>query len=333
MKKITLSLIALLILSTFLINCGGGSGGSSSPGGEKPGVPEIVQVLPSHYIAQTNSAIIINAKVLNGNGGPIQNIPVTFTNLSPIGVLSATSAKTDDTGIATVTLKSTVAGFATIQAEVNKGVSNVRDRKVVYYSDFTRMWPQPTIVLDIDADNDGIYNEASDFNFFETSTDDNATLRATAYDEFGKLIIGMNITFLGDSGASFPLGATFTTNSDGQAFAYLKVSPTSVVGQETSLIIQADGSNGSADIIDVFLKPVFINGITLIANPPGVISGASETSTVTAYVTTSAGVIPDDLAVQFSVSPVTAGFVTPLVALTDKWRSIDSVYPVRNLFG
>ncbi len=319
MKKITLSFIALLIISTFLINCGGGSGGSSSPRGQDPGVPEVVRILPSHYVAQTNSTILINVKVLNGNGAPIRNIPVTFTNLSPIGVLSATSANTNDIGIATVTVKSTVAGFATIQAEVNKGVSNVRDRTLVYYSDFALMWPQPQIVIEIDADGDGIYNEPGDFNFFETPTDDTALLRATAYDEFGKRVVGIDITFSGDSGASFPLGNVFKTNSNGQAFTTLKVSPTSVVGQETSLNLYAtgyiSGSSATVGFLQVFLKPVYITGITLVANPSGVIAG--ETSTITAYVTTSAGTIPDDLAVQFSVSPVTLGSVEPVVALTN----------------
>ena len=164
MKKITLSLIALLILSTFLINCGGGSGGSSSPGGEKPGVPEIVQVLPSHYIALTNSAILIRAKILNGNGGPVKNLPVTFTNISPIGILmnsndvllgNQTVVKTDDSGMATIKVKSTTTGFVTVQAEVNKGVGIVRDRKTMYFSSSLSL--SPFMYLDANADGDATF--------------------------------------------------------------------------------------------------------------------------------------------------------------------------------
>jgi len=84
MKKIII-LSVLLALSLFSFNCGGGSGSSSSPKGENPGEPSVVQLLPSHYVAQTNSSITLYSKVLDGNGAPVKNIPVSFTNLSPIG--------------------------------------------------------------------------------------------------------------------------------------------------------------------------------------------------------------------------------------------------------
>ncbi|MDQ7786490.1 MAG: Ig-like domain-containing protein [Thermodesulfovibrionales bacterium] len=313
MKKVFI-IMALLAFALSFAGCGGGGGSMDSPKGENPGKATLVELTPSHFVSHTNSDITLHAKVLDGNGNPVKNKPVRFTNLSPVGVLDKITDKTDANGIATVTLHSHEVGFATIQAEVDEGLNQVRDRIIIYYSNFALMWPQPTIVLDIDADNDGIYNETSDFNFFEIPTDDNATLRATAYDEFGKRIVGMSVTFSGDSGASFPLGDTFMTNSAGQAFAYLKVSPTSVVGQETSLLIQAVGANGSADSITIFLQPVFITGILLNATPTGVIAG--ETSAITATITTSAGTIPDDLAVQFSVNPVTLGTVSPVVALT-----------------
>ncbi len=58
---------------------------------------------------------------------------VIFTNLSPIGVLSSTTAETNDSGIATVTLKSTTDGFSTVQAEVNKDVGQARDRKTMIF--------------------------------------------------------------------------------------------------------------------------------------------------------------------------------------------------------
>ncbi len=305
----------LLAFALSFAGCGGGGGSMNSPKGENPGKSTLVELTPSHFVSHTNSDITLHAKVLDGNGNPVKNKPVRFTNLSPIGTLDKITDKTNAAGIATVTLHSHEAGYATIQAEVDEGLNQVRDRTVIYYSSFNLMWPEPQVVLEVDADNDGIYNETSDFNFFETPTDDTATLRATAYDEFGKRIVGMDITFSGDSGASFPLGNVFKTNSTGQAFTTLKVSPTSVVGQETSLNIYATGANNAVGFLQVFLQPVYITGITLVASPSGVIAG--ETSTVTAYVTTSAGTIPDDLAVQFSVSPVTAGYVAPLVALTD----------------
>ncbi len=330
MKKVFI-ILALLAFALSFAGCGGGGGSMNSPKGENPGKSTLVELTPSHFVSHTNSDITLHAKVLDGNGNPVKNKPVRFTNLSPIGTLDKITDKTNAAGIATVTLHSHEVGYATIQAEVDEGLNQVRDRTVIYYSSFNLMWPEPQVVLEVDADNDGIYNETSDFNFFETPTDDTATLRATAYDEFGKRIVGMDITFSGDSGASFPLGNVFKTNSAGQAFTTLKVSPTSVVGQETSLNVYATGANNAVGFLQVFLRPVYITGITLVANPSGVIAG--ETSTVTAYVTTSAGTVPDDLAVQFSVSPVTLGYVEPVVALTSNGAATTVFTPSATYLG
>ena len=252
MKKITISFLALLILSTFLINCGGGSGGSSSPHGEKPGVPEIVQVLPSHYIAQTNSAIIIRAKILNGNGGPVKNLPVTFTNISPVGTLinmndvpigNKTVIKTNDHGMATLKVRSTTSGFVTIQAEVNKGVGIVRDRKTVFFSSSLSL--TPFMFLDADGDNDGIFNEPDDYTLFQNNNanDNQVLFRATVFNKFGQRSFGATVQFGADfpfkvgssttcsdgttsCSVTFPNGNTATTNSNGEAFVLVQVDPT-----------------------------------------------------------------------------------------------------------
>ena len=315
-KYLILFLLVSIVFS--MTSCGGsGAGSSSSPPGENPGVPFLIELRPSHSVAQTNTFIYIRARVLNGNGNPITGIPVYFTNRSPIGTFDVNPpvVNTDQYGYATVKLSSTTPGFSTVQAEVNTGAGQVGERKILYFSDFALMWPQPTITLSIDADNDGIYNENSDFNFFETSTDDTAIIKAIARDEFGNKIVGVKVTFSGDTGASFPLGDTFTTNSNGEAFAQVKINPTSFVGFETALNIQARGENGAVGFIAVFLKPITIAGITLVADPT--VIGLGETSAIAASVTTSPGIIPNDVPVQFSVIPVTKGSVSPVIALTE----------------
>jgi hypothetical protein len=143
MKKIII-LLALLALSFGTFSCGGGAGSSNEPSGESPGVPFVVKLLPAQYIAQTNAFIYLNAKVLDGNGAPVKNVPVTFTNLSSTGTLisasstsgvkttsSSTVANTNSLGIARIKLYSTTDGFATVQAEVNTGAGIKRDRKTV----------------------------------------------------------------------------------------------------------------------------------------------------------------------------------------------------------
>ena len=85
---------------------------------------------------------------------------MTFTNLSepfgviktvlrvlglrkPVGVLSAPVVKTNNLGIATVKLTSTTSGFATIQAEVNGGAGEVRDKRTIFFGDDIRAYNTP----------------------------------------------------------------------------------------------------------------------------------------------------------------------------------------------
>ena len=341
MKKITLSFIALLILSTFLINCGGGSGGSSSPGGEKPGVPEIVQVLPSHYIALTNSAILIRAKILNGNGGPVKNLPVTFTNISPIGTLmnsndaplgNQTVVKTDDSGMATIKVKSTTTGFVTVQAEVNKGVGIVRDRKTMYFSSSLSL--SPFMYLDVDGDDDGIYDEGSDYILFENSTDNQVLIRATVFNRFGQRAFGSGVTFgadwpykIGSSTTcsdgssscevSFPNGNTATTDSSGEAFVLVRVDPVTIRNITTILNITASADNGAANMVTLQLLPVTISTVTVSATPPVV--EPAGTSKITAAVTLNTGAPAfDGTVVSFTtICGTTNGSVTPFSQTTD----------------
>lgn len=341
MKKITLSLIALLILSTFLINCGGGSGGSSSPGGEKPGVPEIVQVLPSHYVAMTNSAILIRAKILNGNGGPVKNLPVTFTNISPIGTLmnsndaplgNKTVVRTNDSGMATIKVKATTTGFVTIQAEVNKGVGVVRDRRTMYFGSPLSL--TTFMYLDADGDNDQIYNEPDDYTLFQNNNanDNQVLFRATVFSKFGQRASGSKVTFGADfpykpykvdsstecsDGSSscsvtFPNGNTAITNLNGEAFVLVRVDP--VMRNITPILnITAVADNGASKVYSLFLEPITIDSITVNANPS--IVALNEKSTISASVKLlhTGGPPPDGTAVGFVA---TCGTVTPFALTT-----------------
>jgi len=313
MKKIFI-LFILLALSLFAFNCGGGSGSSSSPKGENPGEPSVVQLLPAQFIAQTNSIITLHAKVLDGNGAPVNNIPVSFTNLSPIGVLSATTKQTNNAGIATVTLKSTTSGFSTVQAEINKGVSQVRDRKTVYFA--TSLNLQPYMILDVDGDSDGIYNEASDLILFETATDNQVMIRATVFNGFGQRAAFTSVTFGADSlEASFPLGSIKTTDANGEAFVLVQVDPIAIRNLGTVLNITAVADNGAFNMVSLFLKSVTVSASSssLSANPTAINPGG--TSDLTAAVKLNTGnIAPDGTAVSFVT---TCGTVTPFAQTTN----------------
>jgi len=336
MKKIFI-LFMMLAISFASLNCGGGSGGSSSPGGEKPGVPEIVQVLPSHYIAQTNSTILINVKVLNGNGTPIRNIPVTFTNLSPIGVLlsdndiplnNKTVVKTNDIGIATVKIKSTVEGFATIQAEVNKGVAIVRDRKTVFFS-FSGQPAQPAqleykLTLEVSGNGDP-------YTLFESGIINDNEVNVTATVSFGAFLVsGSVVTFGADRpykvGSSatcsdgsdtcdviFPFGNKPITNDSGEASVFVRVVPTSLTSLETTLNIYAQSDTGAFNMVTLFLEPVKIDTVKVFANPQSVAS--KGTSDISAQVTTTAGTpTTDGTTVNFTTNK---GGIDPFAQTTN----------------
>ena len=302
MKKIII-LSALLALSLFSFNCGGGSGSSDSPKGENPGGPSVVQLLPSHYIAQTNSVITLHARVLDGNGAPVNNIPVNFTNLSPVGGLSALSARTNSSGIASVILKSTTGGFSTVQVEVNQGVAQVRDRKTVFFSSFSTAQPTPS--MDLVADN---------YELFQTATDNEVTVTATVFDGFGRRVVGMDVLFGSDSEeATFPLGSVAMTDTNGQASILVRVIPSELRDLPTVINITALAYNGAFNIVSLTLNPVAIQKVDVFANPLAIESGG--TSTITAQVTTTAGTpAPDGTTVNFTTNN---GGVDPFSQTTD----------------
>ncbi len=318
MIKRLLFAAALFILAAALTGCGGGTGSSSQPTGVNAGVPSVIQLLPVQTVAQTNSYISVKAKVLDGNGQLLPNAKVTFTNLSLLGSLSATTATTDQFGIATVNLFSTTSGFSTIQAEVNNGAGMVRDKRTVFFSDYdltisnTTNTSIPTLTLDVDGNHNGIYNEPGDFILFETPDDNQVTIRATLT-VGGVPVSGSLITFGSDTAeGTFPLGNTVHTDMNGQASVLVKVDPTVLRNFNTVLNITASADDGAANIVSLFLSPVLVDTVSATADPQTIDSGA--TSTISAQVSTTAGNnAPDGTAVNFTT---TAGSVTPFSQTT-----------------
>lgn len=335
MKRIFI-LFALLVLSlSALGGCGGGGAGSTSiPAGESPGVAYSVQLTPSHFTAQTNSSIILRARVLDGNGMPVVNIPVTFTNLSePFGVIksvlqfigiskpkttlsAAKVVNTDASGIATISFSSTVAGFATIQAEINNGVGIVRDKKLVTFSDTFNLpifSAIPQLFLDVDTNASfSSPDEPSDFILFKTTSDNQRYIRATVL--FDTSINGKIITFGSDStDVTFDNGANEivkTADANGQATVLATVNPSALSQTSRVINITAVAADGAFSAIPLFLEPVTIApapSSSLTAFPTTV--PVDKTSTITATVKTSTGSFaPDGTVVNLTA---TCGTVDP----------------------
>ncbi|MHB8882240.1 MAG: Ig-like domain-containing protein [Thermodesulfovibrionales bacterium] len=319
MMKRLLFITVLAMVAALFAGCGGGDSTSSAPVGVNPGVASRVELMATSYVNQTNSYCFFKAKVIDGNGVPMQGREVIFTNLSLTGVLDFTTAVTGANGIATVTLYSTSVGFATVQAEVNAGTEKIRDRKTVFFSPFDIGFPgaeqvPPALVLDVDSDNDGIFNEANDFIMLDPAGKTDAIIRATVTDNAGAPVLNSEVTFGADSPeVTFPLGSSTTapvvfTNSDGQASVLARISPVILRTTDSTVNITAAADNGTFNVLTLFLKPVTVSTISVIAVPSTVASAG--TSAITAAVTTTAGTpVPDGTSVNFSV--VGGGSITP----------------------
>ncbi len=324
MNKKILFTLSLLSIMVFLSSCGGGGGGGSlsTPPGTNTGVPSVVKLLDVQNIAQTNSTIYMKAKVLDGNGNPVQNVSVTFTNLSaPFGQLSATIANTDTAGVATVTLQSAVPGFLTVLAEINAGAGQVRDRLTLYFTDFNFEVPGqallPSMTLDVDSiPGDGIYNQSSDFILYESSTDDTVEVRATVFETLG-VPVGpdMSVTWAADRPEAVFVSKDEITDGNGQAKAIVQVPPSSIRNIGTHVNIGASAGNGAFNMVTLFLNPLTVNSVVISAVPRTVDSGG--TADIQATVTTNLGTpVPDGTMVNFT-STGGSTLETPFAQTTD----------------
>ena len=327
MRKI-LIFIAFFVSIISLISCSDGTSTSSAPGGVNPGFPSDIQLSVERYIVQTNADACFDARVLDGNGSPVSGVAVTFTIVSPIGTINAKSAanagcksksgtNTDSLGYASASVFSSTPGFITVQAEVNAGTGLVRERKtVVYTTSDVKTGLFPLLTMDVDSSpGNGVYNETSDFNLFETINDDSVEVLATVYDLFGNPVAGESIEWFTDQAEAVILEPlNLTTNINGQAKAIVKDIPLSLRDTETFLNVYAFAGNGAANMASLFLQPVAINtGKTyLTADPPVVDTGGTSTITAVIFMNTGEPIF-DGATINFSTS---CGAVTPFAQTT-----------------
>ncbi len=313
-KRIFLS-ITVFAIALALFGCGGGGTSSSSePPGTNPGVPSVVTLLPAANVALTNTPVTLTARVLDGNGTAVPNVGVGFTRTSGSGVLSATYAVTNSNGMASVTMASSTVGFSTVVAEVVSGAGLLSDTKTVYFSSLPDIGQLPTMVLDVDGNDNGTYNEPGDFIIFENAGDTQVLIRAKLSSSLN--LGGSKVKFSSDSkDVTFPNGTSdpfdAVINTANEAFVLVKFTPSltsSVVN------INATADNGAFNMVSLFLEPVTVNSVVVSASPTTVNSGTA--TTITAYVTTNLGEpVPNGTTVNFTS---TAGSLsTPFAQTTN----------------
>jgi len=308
-------LLVIIALSFGLYSCGGGGGSGSAdvPPGENPGGATVVQLLPASFVAQTNAYIALYAKVLDGNGHPVPNVDVTFTNLSTVGSLDKTSAKTDGQGLARVNLSSSSPGFATILAQINTSAGVVRDRRTVFFSSLDVL----SVSMDMDVDSvpgNGVFNENDDFILFQNASDDTFKVRATVYNAGGVPVAGESVEWSASHSEVTSVRTDPYTNTNGQAEGVFKVQPSSIRNTETTINIMAYAGNGAANMVTLFLRPVTVSSSlsSVTANPDVVDLGGSSTITANVMLNTGSPA-PDGTTVNFTA---TCGTVTPFAQTT-----------------
>jgi hypothetical protein len=335
MRKIFIIFALFALALTGISGCGGGSAGSSSnPPGGNDDVAEVVQLIPSHTVAQTNSTVYLHVKILNGNGQPMKNVPVTFTNLSEptgfftsllkfvgvkkaISTLSASIIKTDRRGIATAKLRSNTPGFVTVQAEVNTGVGTVRDKRTIFFGEISgTATSSPTMSLHVKSAANDTFDETEDLQLFKggSAADNQRTIKAVVFNSSGVPAPNVTVTFGSDS----PDEVTFTpslqtavTNASGEAFILITVKPAILTSLQRVLNITAQATVDSTSVAaakSLFLDAVTVSTpITVSANPSVV--APNGTSTILASVKMLGSLpVPDGSFVSFET---TCGAVTP----------------------
>lgn len=310
-KRIFLS-ITVFAIAFSLFGCGGGGTGSSSePPGTNTGIPSVVTLLPSNFVAPTNSSITLSARVLDGNGTALANIPVGFSKVSGTGVLSALFAVTNSNGVASVVIASSAPGFSSVQSEVATGSGLLRDTKTVFFSSEASLSDLPTMTLDVDGVGtdgkyNGIYNEqTSDFTLFQHENDTQVLIRAKLSSLLD--LEGDTVTFTSDTtnkAVTFPDGTNekyvATIGADNKASVQVTFNNPSLI--ESVINISAAASNGAFNMVSLFLAPVTVSSVVVTSDKAEV---ASEgTAKITAFAASNLNKpVPDGTTVNFTSTP------------------------------
>ncbi len=160
-----------------------------------------------------------------------------------------------------------------------------------------------TISLYADKNNNSIFNEPEDVTLLQHSGDTQVALKVVYKAKNGAAIPGKTITFSSDSSeVTFPLGTAVTTDSRGEAFMLIKVTPAVLRNVTTTVsIAAAEGTVKNALLL--YLRPFAASAAAsaISATPEDVFVGAQSLITVVAK-TNMDTYVPDGTAVFYSAT-------------------------------
>ncbi|MCX8030786.1 MAG: hypothetical protein N3A59_04300 [Thermodesulfovibrionales bacterium] len=171
-----------------------------------------------------------------------------------------------------------------------------------------------TLTLEIDGNNNGIFDEQTDFYLFENPNDKEAIIKITYKDKYGKAIFGSSITLTADNKeVMFPMGNTVTTNSSGQATVFIKVEPSTLRNVTTTISVVASATDTKNAIL-LYLLPVTVSPtLSAISATPDIVN-TGGTSAITVLLKTNMNtLVPNGTLVNFQAN---CGTITPSATTT-----------------
>lgn len=228
----------------------------------------------------------LRVTVVDGNGNPAGNVPVTFAIIggqAGSSLFQATPA-TDGSGEASISLSSTVVGVKTVEANI-QGASPVR--------------------VDVDVTPGPVSGSQSTVsaNPLQIDLDEATTVFVTARDAYGNAIPAATVTFSSPENTD----TTLATDAAGNATGLLSFSSSGL--HEVRAVINGTPVDQAA-LVSVAAGAVSGDSSLILASPPSIVAG-SGTSTVTVTARDSLGSPVPDAVVVLSVSGADNTLVQP----------------------
>lgn len=311
-RRLTLRRIAFLLciicLAAVLHGCGAGGaastdGATTPPVTNNPGQAATIALTSSNRVVNTGNAIPLTARALDSAGNGVSGIAIVFTSTG-VGTTSANYQLTDVNGNATITIFSSSAGSATVNA-----FSNTLSSSLSVY--FVNGAIKNQLAVSVDSNGNNVYDEPSDFTISGTSGNP-VKLRLTFTDAGGAPLSGKTITLSSDSNLVSFSSSSLTTDGNGTAYSFATVTD----NRNTVFAdITATASDGTARSATLKLQPFIIGDIQFYADNYSLSPG--DTAKLTACPVSSSGPVQvANLQVNFSEAPASSGQLLPF-AFTD----------------
>ena len=209
---------------------------------EAPSVTLSVIPAAGSSIISATAPATVRATVLDSSGAVVPNALVRFASQGGLGVFDVATSATSANGEATVKLSpatASTAGADSISATVNVAGVVVSGEAVVQFSQTGASVRAPVLSLDLLGSNGAAANTVS--------SAAPLTVRATLKSSSDMPVPGQVVTFSVTRGLAKTNVATALTNQDGQAFAQLSPSTSSVAGaDELTAAVSAAGTSLTA---------------------------------------------------------------------------------------